>query len=54
MVKLGVVERMIKWAMHGPCPVMMKVMGLFVNMDSLLGKDFQVGLNNLKTVTEKK
>jgi uncharacterized protein YndB with AHSA1/START domain len=44
----------VTWAMHGPSPVMMKVMGLFVNMDSMLGKDFEVGLNNLKTVTEKK
>ena len=41
------------WAMHGPSPFISKVMGLFVSMDSMIGKDFERGLANLKAVAEK-
>jgi hypothetical protein len=30
----------------------MKLMSIFVNMDRMVGKHFEVGLNNLKTVAE--
>lgn len=43
----------VQWAMHGPSPYMTKVMGLFYNMDSMIGKDFEAGLANLKTLAEK-
>jgi hypothetical protein len=43
----------VTWAMHGPSPFMMKVMGIFMNMDSMIGDDFAVGLANLKTLVEK-
>jgi hypothetical protein len=43
----------VTWAMDGPSPFMMKVMRLFVNMDNMIGKDFELGLANLKAVTEK-
>jgi len=43
----------ITWSMHGPTPFMMKVMHVFVNMDKMLGKDFETGLANLKAVTER-
>jgi hypothetical protein len=43
----------VTWAMYGPAPYVSKVMGLFFNMDSMIGKDFEAGLANLKTVTEK-
>ena len=41
------------WAMHGPVPFMAKVMHVFVNMDKMLGKDFEEGLAKLKAVAEK-
>ena len=41
------------WVMHGPAPFMSKVMQVFMNMDSMIGKDFEIGLANLKTLAEK-
>ncbi len=41
------------WVMHGPTPSMMKVMHVFINMDRMIGKDFEAGLANLKRLTEK-
>lgn len=43
----------VPWAMYGPQPYMMKVMGLFCNPDKMVGKDFETGLANLKTLAEK-
>lgn len=43
----------VTWAMHGPTPFASKVMQVFVSMDSLLGKEFETGLANLKTLAEK-
>jgi hypothetical protein len=43
----------VTWAMRGASPFMMKVMHVFVNMDKMLGKDFEAGLANLKAVTER-
>ena len=43
----------ITWSMRGPTPFMMKVMHVFVNMDKMLGKDFEAGLANLKAVAER-
>jgi uncharacterized protein YndB with AHSA1/START domain len=42
----------ITWAVHGPAPYIVKVMGIFVSMDRMLGKDFETGLGNLKALTE--
>jgi carbon monoxide dehydrogenase subunit G len=42
----------VTWTMHGPSPYMAKVMGVFVSMDKMIGKDFETGLANLKTVAE--
>jgi uncharacterized protein YndB with AHSA1/START domain len=42
----------VTWAIHGPSPYTAKVMGIFINMDSMIGKDFEAGLANLKTVAE--
>jgi len=41
------------WAMHGPAPLMHKVMQVFMNMDRMIGKDFETGLANLKTAAER-
>ena len=43
----------VTWAMFGPSPYISKVMGVFVSMDSMIGKDFERGLTTLKTVAEK-
>ncbi len=43
----------VTWAMYGPQPYMMKVMGLFCSMDKMVGKDFEEGLANLKALAEK-
>ena len=43
----------VAWVMHGPAPFMSKVMHVFMNMDRMIGKDFEAGLANLKTISEK-
>ncbi len=43
----------VTWLMHGPAPFMSKVMQVFMNIDNMIGKDFEVGLANLKRLTEK-
>ena len=43
----------VTWAIIGPMPFMAKIMHVFVNMDKMLGKDFEVGLANLKSVAER-
>lgn len=43
----------VTWAMFGPQPFMGKVMGTFINMDKLIGKDFEAGLANMKQIAEK-
>ena len=43
----------LTWLMHGPLPLMGKIMHVFINMDRMIGKDFEIGLANLKRLTEK-
>jgi hypothetical protein len=43
----------VTWAMYGPSPYMAKVMQIVMNMDKMIGSDFEAGLANLKTVAEK-
>src|SRR5215510_3974100 len=43
----------VHWVMHGPAPFMSKVMQVFMSFDKMIGKDFEQGLANLKTLTEK-
>jgi uncharacterized protein YndB with AHSA1/START domain len=43
----------VTWLMHGPSPFMGKIMHVFINMDRMVGKDFEIGLANLKKITEK-
>jgi uncharacterized protein YndB with AHSA1/START domain len=40
------------WAMYGPSLFANKLMGLFMSMDKLVGKDFERGLANLKQAAE--
>ncbi len=43
----------VTWAMHGRTPYMAKMMHIFFDMDSMIGKDFEAGLANLKAIAEK-
>ena len=43
----------VTWAMHGPSPFMAKLVGLFMNMDTMIGRDFEAGLANLKSRAER-
>lgn len=43
----------VTWAMHGTNLYVMKLMSIFVNMDRVMGKHFEDGLDNLKTVAER-
>jgi len=42
----------VTWTMTGPKTFMIKVMGLFKNMDKMIGPDFEKGLGRLKVLTE--
>ncbi len=42
----------VHWTMNGPAPMMTKVMMVFMNMDKMIGRDFDEGLANLKRVAE--
>ena len=44
----------VTWAMYGPSPYISKLMGVFLNMDTMIGKQFETGLGNLKAIAEKK
>ena len=43
----------VTWYMEGRQAFMMKVMGLFMDMDKLVGQDFEVGLSRLKALAER-
>ena len=42
----------VTWAMNGKNNFMGKFFSLFMDMDSMIGKDFEAGLGALKTVAE--
>jgi uncharacterized protein YndB with AHSA1/START domain len=44
----------LTWDMHGPNQCMGKVMSVFMDMDKMVGKDFETGLANLKAAAEKR
>ena len=43
----------VTWTMRGPSPYIAKLMSVFFSMDSMIGKDFEAGLANLKAAAEK-
>jgi hypothetical protein len=43
----------VTWAMYGPTPLMMKVVHLFMNMDKMVGGEFEKGLAAMKAKAEK-
>ncbi len=40
-------------AMYGPSPYISKLMGLFFNMDKMVGEKYEEGLANIRTIAEK-
>jgi len=42
----------LTWTMTGPAVFMSKVMQVFMNLDRMIGRDFETGLANLKKLTE--
>ncbi len=42
----------VTWAMFGPHPFMMRFMCLFMNVDKMVGSDFEKGLASLKAAAE--
>ena len=43
----------VTWSMSGPVPFMAKIFHVFVNVDKMVGRDFENGLANLKALAEK-
>jgi uncharacterized protein YndB with AHSA1/START domain len=43
----------VVWAMQGPTPYFVKLVHVFMDMDKMVGKDFEAGLANLKAAAEK-
>jgi uncharacterized protein YndB with AHSA1/START domain len=43
----------VTWSMRGPMPFISKVICVFVDMDKMVGKDFEAGLAKLGTVAAK-
>lgn len=42
----------VTWAMHGEAPLISRVVCLFLNMDNMIGGDFEKGLASLKSLVE--
>jgi polyketide cyclase/dehydrase/lipid transport protein len=42
----------VTWTMRGASPFITKLMGVFMNMDNMIGRDFDTGLGNLKRISE--
>jgi hypothetical protein len=42
----------VRWTMRGPANFMSKLMGVFMDMDKMVGRDFEDGLQNLRQIAE--
>ncbi len=43
----------VTWAMNGHLPFLAKIVHVFLNVDKMVGQDFEAGLANLKAVAER-
>lgn len=43
----------VTWGIKSPMPMPMNIMALFMDMDAMMGKDFEAGLADLKGIAEK-
>ena len=50
---LGETQTKVRWAMSGKSSFPMSVFSLFINCDKMIGKEFEAGLSQLKSVIEK-
>jgi len=46
-------QTIVTWAMYGPSTFMTKLVGTFMDMDEMIGRDLAAGLAKLKTIVEK-
>ncbi|KQW45369.1 MULTISPECIES: SRPBCC family protein [unclassified Roseateles] len=42
----------VRWTMSGPANFLSKLMGVFIDMDKMVGSDFEDGLHNLRQLAE--
>lgn len=42
----------VRWTMRGPASFLSKLMGVFVDMDKMVGRDFEDGLQHLRQLVE--
>ncbi len=43
----------VTWSMYGPNNFLSKIMNVFINIDKMVGADFEAGLADLKAIAEK-
>lgn len=43
----------VTWSMHGPTPLLAKVLHTLIDMDKMMGKEFDAGLADLKALAER-
>lgn len=43
----------VTWVMHGPARFVTRLIQVFMNLDNMIGRDFEAGLAKLKKLTEK-
>ncbi len=43
----------VTWAMQGRSPFIARLIGVFVDMDAMIGRDFEAGLAGLKSLAER-
>lgn len=43
----------VRWAMQGPTPYFAKIIHVFIDMDKMVGSDFEAGLAAMKATAEK-
>lgn len=43
----------VTWAMRGPVPYLAKIVHVVIDMDQMVGRDFEAGLANLKAIAER-
>ena len=43
----------VTWAIYGPMPYLSKIVSIFCSFDSMIGKEFEAGLADLKKLAEK-
>ena len=42
----------VSWTLRGPSPYLSRLIGVVIDMDAMIGKDFEAGLANLKALAE--